>query len=114
MTVNFCEISQIDTHRLFKRKKPKRQFCPMHELVCYFTVTIKIHTYISISKARYIVGKLRKYVLEKTASLFHMIILLPRDGTKRLKISAFLRFPSEQTFQGIAQEMSSLFDFQFC
>lgn len=42
-------------------------------------------------------------------------MFLPRNGTKRLKISAFLRLPSEKrsSFQGIAQEMTSIFDLQF-
>lgn len=118
---NFCEISAINIYsnafeKIKKKRSNQRELCPVHDPVCYFTVTIKIHTYISITKASYFAGRHRNCGLEKSTSWFHIIILLPQDGTKRLKISAFQRFPSEkneQILQGIAQEMSSTFDFLF-
>lgn len=97
--LNFCKISQINiySNALEKIKKNRRRWscnqrelCPAHDLVHCFTVTIKIQTYIPITKARYFAGRHRNWVRKEGTSWFNIIILLPQDGTKRLKISAFL------------------------
>lgn len=52
--------------RLKKKKSSnQRELCPVRYFIWYFTVTIKIHTYISITKARYFAGRHRTRGLEQ-------------------------------------------------